>query len=194
MPLSRRAFLALPSCLLLPDVPLDDIPLSWQAENGNWLMQGGSIVQTDTAAPVTGYLATVDAASDFALTVTITTPPAGYFITGVCFRVQDLTHFVEVELNNSPAYNGWAGFGCWSYSNSGVFQPIVTHYLTPANDTTYTLRLSVLDTLIVAECAGVVMAGTSALYRTSTRVGLFEARDTLRYEPPRYTNFRWAEM
>lgn len=165
----------------------------WTEENGTWTCQSAKGQQALTASPVTGYLATRDVGmTDVALEMKVTTPAASGFVTGFNFRTQDLNHFIELELNNNTAYNGWSGFGCWYYVTASTsFVPIMQRYFTPASNTTYTLRLRTRGSLIIAECveAGLQMIGSSTQFATGTKVGLFEARNINNPNVNTYDNF-----
>lgn len=164
----------------------------WTALNGTWTCEEGSAEQADADAPVTGYLVARDVGvADVALEMQVTLPSSGYAITGFHFRTQDIDHFIELEYNNSPAYNGHSGFGCWYYNDDGVFRPIMMRYFQPQGGATYTTRLRTRGDLIIAECveAGLTMVGTCSLFPTATKVGLFEARDEARPNPNFYDKF-----
>lgn len=174
---------------------LDNTHLStrgWTETTGSWVCSSGSAIQTLTSMPTCGYIATKDIGlKEYALETKITTPSTGYFITGLAFRFIDINNFIELEINNSPTYTGFCGFGCW-YFNGVQFYQIMSRYLLPQNNTVYTIRLKVQGNKIFAELVeiGLRMIGSSTLYASGSKVGLFEARDASRPNANTYDNFK----
>lgn len=167
----------------------------WTTLGGAWAMQSGRVRQSQIGNPaIAGLLVRDIETPDFALEVKISTPASGKFITGLYFRGAG-DSYLEAEINNSPAYVGYAGFGLWSYNGASPFIPVMHRYFVPQNSATYTMRVQARGSLLTAELveAGLLMIGTSDLLTDATQVGLFEARDSLRLHPNAYNDFKaWA--
>ena len=148
---------------------------------GSWTTQSGKGVNGTSAGATSGYTVVYDAGQpDHGVEVAASTPSSGYFIPGVSGRWVDANHFIEFEVNNRPSYVGHQGAGVWFYDGT-VFHPIVTHSLTPAVSTTYTMRLWFKGEYVFAEIvgAGIKMAAKCSQYTSATRAGLFEANDAV---------------
>lgn len=166
--------------------------LGWTEGNGTWTCESNQAEQALTGAPVNGYTAyRNEATGDCAIEATFVTASSGQLIGGLCFRVQDSSHYIELELNTSGAYSPQKGFGCW-YFNGGVsYAELMTSAFVPAANTAYTLRVTLSGTRIICECveAGLRMECDSSQFQTETEHGLFEYRDGTRLNPNHWDDF-----
>lgn len=165
--------------------------LGFTEGNGAWTCQSNQAEQADVDGDANGYTVYDDVVeAEVALECKITTPSSGQFITGLAFRIQDATHFIEVELNTSTTYTPNKGFGCW-YTNGGVtFIEVVTSPFVPVVNTTYTVRVTLIGTRVICEVveAGLRMEGDTAMFQTETEHGLFEYRDATRPNANHYND------
>jgi len=151
----------------------------WTEDAGTWQISGNKATQTGAAAPTNGYVVSRDVGLvDVALEVKITTPAASGFICGLVFRMVDANHYVEAELNTHATQGG---FALWYTNNSGAYIEIARHdkvVFTPANNTTYTMRIRAKGQLIIAELveSNLKLVGYCRQFMKATKVGLFEFR------------------
>lgn len=152
----------------------------WSNQLGTWTTQGGVAVNGTSAGATSGYTVVYDTGeTDHGAEVVVHTHASDDFIPGIAARWVDADHFVEGELNSRPGYSGYAGSGVWWYDGT-IFHPIMTNYLVPTHDTSYTLRMWTRGDYIFYEVveAGIQMAAKFSQYPTATKVGLFEANST----------------
>lgn len=163
----------------------------WTVGNGTWTCQTNQGENADVDGDAQGYTVYRDEVTgDCAIEVVMTTPSSGQMIGGLSFRVQDSTHFIEIELNTSTTYTPQRGFGCW-YTNGGAFIELMTSHFVPASNTPYTIRVTCVGTRITCEVveAGLIMSTDSAQFQAETEFGLFEYRDGTRPNPNRWDSF-----
>ena len=163
----------------------------WTEETGVWVVESNKGLQTGTSSPTNGYVADrhITGTYNAAIECKITTPSAGGSICGVAFRLADKNNYVEVELNTANAPT--KGFALWYTNNSGSFTEIASVDFTPATNTTYTFRVKFYDRFIIAQLveADLVIAGYCDMFKESSTIGIFEARDGVRINPNLYDDF-----
>lgn len=165
--------------------------MGWTEHLGTWQISSNKATQTLNSG---SYVVTKDVGiSNLALECAITTPAVSGFISGIVWRAIDRWHFVEAELNSN--FGGQGGFGVWYADGTGAMIEVVrAHYqtFTPANNTTYTLRVTVDGEWLKAEVveASLKIYGRCNKFMSATRAGLFELRDGNRPNANLYDNFK----
>lgn len=163
----------------------------WTEETGVWVVESNQGLQTGTSSPANGYVVDrqITGSYNAAIECKITTPSAGGSICGIVFRSVDKNNYVELELNTTNADT--SGFALWYTNNTASFTEIGGVPFTPASNTTYTFRVRFYDDFIVAQLveAGLVIAGYCNMFKESTKIGVFEARDGTRINPNKYDDY-----